>query len=237
MQPPDTTPKTARPTEAGQRPPRLRQSEIVEIAARVFHEKGYESTSVQEVAEAVGILKGSLYYYIDSKEDLLFEIIRNVHESARKNIDRTRELGGDPLQQIRLFVTRHLTFNAEHLVGMGVFFRDFRSLSGGHRETILAYRDEYDRFLRSLISDARAAGVVCPDIDPKFAALALLGMTNWIYQWYKPDGPKGVSELAQTFADIAVAGIACDPKSHTPGHRGQLAALPLEWLATLSELD
>src|SRR5947207_409360 len=67
---------------APSRPPRRRQQEILEAAARVFHEKGYESTSIQDIADEVGILKGSLYYYIRSKEDLLYEIIRDIHDDA-----------------------------------------------------------------------------------------------------------------------------------------------------------
>src|SRR5690242_21930048 len=83
----ETTTTRARRSRA----PRRRQQEIVEAAARVFHEKGYESTSIQDIADAVGILKGSLYYYITSKEDLLFEIIRGVHEEALKNLELRSE--------------------------------------------------------------------------------------------------------------------------------------------------
>ena len=115
------------------RAPRRRQTEIVEAAARVFHEKGYESTSIQDIAEAVGILKGSLYYYIRSKEDLLYEIILDVHEDALANIRQVDEGDGDALQKVRAFVTSHLVFNAENLTKMGVFFHDFRSLSGERR--------------------------------------------------------------------------------------------------------
>ena len=94
------------------RAPRRRQQEILEAAARVFHEKGYESTSIQDIADSVGILKGSLYYYITSKEDLLFEIIQGVHEEALKNLDRTAAVEGDALQKIRAFVVVHFTHNA-----------------------------------------------------------------------------------------------------------------------------
>ena len=71
-------------------PPRRRHLEVLEAAARVFHEKGYESTSIQDIADAVGILKGSLYYYITSKEDLLFEILQDVHEQGLRNLERIR---------------------------------------------------------------------------------------------------------------------------------------------------
>jgi AcrR family transcriptional regulator len=215
-------------TTAGRRSraPRRRQQEILEAAARVFHEKGYESTSIQDIADAVGILKGSLYYYITSKEDLLFEIIQGVHEEALKNLEKTRDLEGDALQKIRAFVVVHLTHNATNLVKMAVFFQDFRSLNGKRREIIVQERDLYDNFLRDLIRQGQEEGTVCPDIEPKLAAITVLGMMNWIYQWYRPGGELSATEIANAYGDFVVAGLACTRATHTPGHRRQLAPLP-----------
>jgi len=214
------------PSGRRSRAPRRRQQEILEAAALVFHEKGYESTSIQDIADAVGILKGSLYYYITSKEDLLFEIIQGVHEEALKNLERTRDLEGDPLQKIRAFVVVHLTHNATNLVKMAVFFQDFRSLNGKRREIIVQERDLYDNFLRDLIRQGQEDGIVCPDIEPKLAAITVLGMMNWIYQWYRPGGELSATDIANAYGDFVVAGLACTRATHTPGHRRQLAPLP-----------
>lgn len=208
------------------RAPRRRRQEIIEAAARVFHEKGYESTSIQDLADAVGILKGSLYYYITSKEDLLYELLQGVHEEALKNLERTDAVAGNALQKIRAFVTIHLTYNAEHLVGMAVFFQDFRSLNGERRCVIVEERDLYDNYLRDLIRQGQEEGLVCPDIDPKLAAIAVLGMMNWLYHWYRPGGERTAAELASAYADFVVAGLACDPATHRPGHRAEFAPLP-----------
>jgi AcrR family transcriptional regulator len=208
------------------RAPRRRQQEILEAAARVFHEKGYESTSIQDIADSVGILKGSLYYYITSKEDLLFEIIQGVHEEALKNLERTAAVEGDALQKIRAFVVVHFTHNALNLVKMAVFFQDFRSLNGERRQVIVEERDLYDNFLRDLIRQGQDEGIVCPDIEPKLAAITVLGMMNWIYHWYRPGGELSAPEIANAYADFVVAGLACDRATHKPGHRRQLAPLP-----------
>jgi AcrR family transcriptional regulator len=208
------------------RPPRRRRQEILEAAAGVFHEKGYKATSIQDIADAVGILKGSLYYYITSKEDLLFEILQDVHQQGLQNLERIDKVAGTPLQKIRAFVTVHVTHNAENLVKMAVFFHDFRSLSPERREIIVAERDLYDKHLRALISAAQKDGSVCPDLDPKLSSIEILGMMNWIYHWYRPGGGLSVSALAESMADFVVAGLACDPSTHKPGHRAKLAPLP-----------
>lgn len=221
------------------RAPRRRQQEILEAAARVFHEKGYESTSIQDIADSVGILKGSLYYYITSKEDLLFEIIQGVHEEALKNLDRTAEVEGDALQKIRAFVVIHFTHNAVNLVKMAVFFQDFRSLNGERRRVIVEERDLYDNFLRDLIRQGQDEGIVCPDIEPKLAAITVLGMMNWIYHWYRPGGERSAAEIANAYADFVIAGLACDRSTHRPGHRREFAPLPpgLEEFSTNGEIS
>jgi AcrR family transcriptional regulator len=208
------------------RAPRRRQREILEAAARVFHEKGYESTSIQDIADSVGILKGSLYYYITSKEDLLYEIIQGVHQEALKNLDLIASLEGTALQKLRAFVVVHVRHNAENLVRMGVFFKDFRSLSPERRRIIVAERDRYDAFVRGLIRAGQEEGTICPDLHPKLTGITILGMLNWIYQWYRPDGEMSAAEIAIDYADFVVAGVSCNPKTHRPGHRRQLAPLP-----------
>lgn len=213
------------PARRRSRPPRRRRHEVLETAARVFHEKGYESTSIQDIADAVGILKGSLYYYITSKEDLLFEILQGVHQEAMKNIDIAKSTPGDALQKIRAFVTLHVTHNAKNLIKMAIFFHDFRSLGEERRKVIVQERDLYDRALRDLIAAGQREGIVCPDLDPKLTAIEILGMMNWIYHWYKQGGPLSPSQVANAMADFVVAGIHCDRKTHVPGHRRRLAPL------------
>jgi hypothetical protein len=109
---------------------------------------------------------------------------------------------------------------------MAVFFQDFRSLNGERRQVIVEERDLYDSFLRDLIRQAQDEGTVCPDIEPKLAAITILGMMNWIYHWYRPGGDLSASEIANAYADFVIAGLACDRATHKPGHRRQLAPLP-----------
>jgi AcrR family transcriptional regulator len=189
-------------------PPRRRHQEILEAAARVFHEKGYESTSIQDIADEVGILKGSLYYYIRSKEDLLYEIIRDIHDEAIANVSHIDSLDGTALERIRAFVLAHMTFTAENLGKISVFFHDFRSLNEERQRTIIASRDLYERRMRDLIKAGQRDGSIRRDVDPKLAALAAMGAMNWTYHWYKPGGRRSIREIAGGFADLIANGLA-----------------------------
>jgi hypothetical protein len=110
---------------------------------------------------------------------------------------------------------------------MGVFFHDFRSLSGERRSSIVEARDVYDELVRRLIRDGQAQKIICPDIDPKAVTFAIMGSLNWIYQWYKPGGRLSASAVAEEFADLIVTGIACTPATHKPGHRSSVGAAPV----------
>ncbi len=201
-----------------------REREILDAAAAVFHEKGYAASSIQDVADAVGILKGSLYYYIDSKEDLLFAILQDTHRESMRRLARWQQIEGDPLVRLRAFIEGHVTANIANRIKIGVFLHDFRSLSPERRADIVADRDTYDSWVRDLVRDGQDQGLVAADLDPKIAAMALLGMMNWTYQWYDPEGDVTPHELARNFADLALAGLA---------DRGvpvsQLGAFPPGW--------
>jgi AcrR family transcriptional regulator len=211
-------------SEKSAQPPKRRRSEILDTAARVFYERGYGSTSMQEIADAVGILKGSLYYYIESKEDLLWEILKSVHIEAMRNVQETEALGGTALQKLRAFLTSHVMFNAENLIKTGVFFHDFQLLSVRRRAEIVVERDAYECFLRGLVEQGQAEGDVCPDLDPKLVTLGMLGMMNWIHHWYRKGGESSPTRIAGEYADFLIAGIACDPATHRSGHRGRQGA-------------
>ncbi len=197
-----------------------RRQEIIDAAAAIFARNGYEATSIQDIAEAVDILKGSLYYYIDSKEDLLFDVIQDVHEPALSNLARQESSDGAAIDRLRMFVTDHVTYNARNMTKIAVFFHDFRSLSGERRETIVQERDRYDHFLRELIAQGQDEGTICPGINGKLAAFAILGLMNWMYQWYKSTGEKSVEQIADAFAEMAVRSVACPGGNH-PGHRAR----------------
>ncbi len=193
-------------------------------AADTFYRKGYDGTTTQDIADAVGMLKGSLYYYIKAKEDLLYEIIDEVHMTLAKNLDLIAAMDGDPLPRIWALVHQNVMVNAGNLVNSGVFFRDFGALTGKRRNHILELRDKGDAVMRELIHEGQEAGAVRADVDPKIAATGINTMCNALYHWYKPEGELTPDAVARSYADLAVAGLSTSARLVTRARKAALAA-------------
>jgi len=202
-------------------PPKKREGEIIDAAAEIFHRNGYADTSVQDVAEAVGILKGSLYYYIDSKEDLLYRVLLEVHEDAGGILEQISAMTDvTPLERIAAYVKRHVEYNVRNVTKVAVYYHDFDLLSEDRRETIRQHRRQYERFLENLIREAQAAGEVAPDADPRVLAYCMFGTMNWTYTWYRPNGRMSVAELCDMIAEFAVNGLRNHRESPVTSPRG-----------------
>src|SRR3954454_3129771 len=156
-----------------------RQREIYDVAARVFHEKGYEQTSMDDIAEAVGLLKGSLYHYIDSKEDLLYGIANAVNKTVADGMARNELLEGPAIERLRAQFHGH-TLTAGHdldfLILVQVYYHEFRSLTPEHQDEVMVLRRSYVKYTRDRIALAQAEGSVCPDLEVEVIAPAILAM-------------------------------------------------------------
>jgi len=194
-------------------PAKARAREIIDAAAEIFQERGYADTSVQDVASAVGILKGSLYYYIDSKEDLLFRVLEDVHEDARHLLDEVAAMDAPPLERLAAYLRGHVEFNLSNLAKVAVYYHDFGLLAPERREEIIEQRKQYEHCVVGLIEEAQAAGDVDPGLDAHVAAYSALGMVNWTYTWYRPRRGESQSEIADLIADIIVGGLRAAGRS------------------------
>jgi TetR/AcrR family transcriptional regulator, cholesterol catabolism regulator len=197
-----------------------RQREIIDAAAEIFHRKGYSETSMQEIAEAVGILKGSLYYYIDSKEDLLFQMLLEVHEHAKGIVEETAALEVPAVERLRAYVQRHVEYNVQNLSKIAVYYHDFGLLTAKRKRAIMDQRRYYELFVIGLIEDAKADGSVDGSVDASLVANAIFGVVNWIYTWYRPSGSASPQYLGKLYAELIVNGISSGnipavPKSQT----------------------
>ena len=184
-----------------------RTQDIIDTAAEIFHEQGYSETSVHDIAEAVGILKGSLYYYIRSKEDLLFQVLSDVHDAFKGIVERTKAIDAPAVERLRYYIREHVIFNTQNVTKMAVFYHDYRALSEEPLAEIVERRRFYEEYLRDLIAEAQAEGSVNADLEPKLAAFTLFGMMNWVYHWYSPTGAWTPDEIGEQVASMAIDGL------------------------------
>jgi AcrR family transcriptional regulator len=191
-------------------PPKERKQEIVDAAARVFYEKSYHGASIQDVADEVGILKGSLYYYIDNKEDLLFETLNDQNDRYWAVLNKAQKLTGPALDKLRFFIREHLRVVTKDVLTTTVFFRDFQRLSEERRRPILESRRAYEKAIVDLVGQAQREGSIAPDLDPALTVRALFGMLNWSYTWYKPRGAASPDDLATLYVRILLGGVATE---------------------------
>ncbi len=181
-----------------------RRSELARQAARLFAERGYHGTSIGDLAEAIGVQKGSLYAHISSKHDLLYEAMREGADAFHAALDAVPERAG-ATERIRLALRGHLRVVAEQLDVATVFVREWRSLEGERREEIVAERRRYEERFRALFREGRELGELRTDLDDGTAALLALSAANWAYTWLEPG--RDTDELADRFHALLVDGM------------------------------
>jgi len=184
-----------------------KEGEILTAAARIFREKGYHGTSVQDIAEAVGLLKGSLYHYIRSKEQLLARLFEGSLSDTIVELETIATKTTSPTERLRDMVRVYVMSVTANLDAVGIYLREWRSLPAPELARVRARR----RAMRRLFEDVIAEGVKRRELsvaDPKIAALAVLGMCNWTYEWYRPRGRLTPVALANELADRAVASVS-----------------------------
>jgi len=181
-----------------------RRSELTRQAARLFAEKGYHGTSIGDLAQAMGVQKGSLYAHIESKADLLWEAARDGAAAFHQALDGVAD-DQPATEKIRLALRAHLRVVAEQLDIATVFIREWRYLEGERREQFIAERRRYEERFRAFFRDGRELGELRTDLDDATATLLALSAANWAYTWIRPD--TNTDELADRFYDFLLDGM------------------------------
>lgn len=191
----------------GERLDTPRRQEIFSIATRLFYEKGYTQTSTKDIAEAAGILKGSLYAHVDSKEDILLAVVEDIH--ARFDANRTAAEGLDapPYERLVAFLGGHVQVAVSALEYHIIYSRDWRSLSPHRYQAIRDRRDTYQLFLTGLLTDARAAGRIRADLDPHLLSITVLTMLNSLHTWFKAGRGYTDAEVSDAYLGVVLHGI------------------------------
>jgi AcrR family transcriptional regulator len=182
-----------------------RRLEILRSAAAAFRRRGYHGATVGEIARALRMTKGSLYYYFKDKEEILFVL----HDwSLDLLLERLREVqasGEGPAAKLRRLVEAFVQMIIDDLHGTALTM-DLQALSPPRLRHVIAKRDRFDRGLRAIVREGMDTGAFAPG-DAKLAAFAILGAVNWIPRWFDPQGPAGSTGIGSAFADLALDGL------------------------------
>jgi len=187
---------------------RKREEEVLNAAARLFAERGYADTSVQDVADELGILKGSLYHYIRTKEDLLFWLLEEVHGDVEEILEEVAEAEGlDPMERIARYVQRQVIYNLDNLQRISIYYHDMDRLSAERLESIVGRRRAHERFIVGLVRQAQAKDLADPSLDPRLLANCVFGTIIWTYRWYKPNGRVSRQAIADHCVSFVLRGL------------------------------
>jgi len=184
----------ARTTEPERSRPRAtryekRRREVVDASIRLFSEKGYEGASLLDIADAVGLLKGSLYYYARSKEDLLFAIVEEVFDEGVAAAAELRGSDKGPEAALRQSLERAAMYMLTHREQNAIYFHDAKSLSEDRLAALGPRRTEWVNALTEVLRTGKSDGSFRADVDPRIAAVALIGSINWLAMQTPADAP------------------------------------------------
>lgn len=190
---------------------------VLRTAARVFAERGYHGTSLDLVAEELGITRTAVYYYFRTKDEILFECVRTALRLIGEATQEVTAQGGTAAEQLRAALIRYAEIIMMDAGRCLVLIGD-DPLPPEGREKLRGLMSGVDRKLRDLITRGVKDGVFTP-CDPKVATFAVAGALNSIVKWYRPDGPLSPREVAEQFVTILMRGLASHPESPADGSR------------------
>jgi len=203
-------PKPLRAREAPRDPkqvkPLTRLEEVLQSAANIFFAKGFHATSIEDVARDVGMLKGSLYYYIKSKEDLLFQLLLAGIEDGDAFIAQQIDPGGDPVEQLEKAIRAQIDYIIQNRVPFGLFLHEFDSLSGKRQHKLIAVMSRYNSRFVELVRRGQEQGKIMEG-EPWILVNGILGMCNWLYRWYDPDQISDPERIKAVFLQMIFEGI------------------------------
>ena len=188
-----------------------RRAEICRTAAQIFRERGYDATSVSDIARALGITKAGLYHYFESKEELLFEITAYGLDRVRDDVIAPVRGLRDPEERLRQLVVRHARIATHGRGAVAQLVDEVRALPPANRKLLEERMRAYFDLVRDTLRELRALGRL-RNVDPTVAAFGLIGTILWLPRWFRQNGRLSQEQVAHQIADIALGGLLRDRK-------------------------
>ncbi|WP_068673323.1 TetR/AcrR family transcriptional regulator [Oceanobacillus sp. Castelsardo] len=184
------------------------KEKITEVSIKLFEKKGFNATSIQDIVDAIGVTKGTFYYYFSSKEQLLMDIhydyITSLLEKQNYIVEKSHLSHKEKITEI---ITLLIMDVSERGPSARVFFREMRHLSQQHIEKIKKIRKQFFLNVEALIKAGTEQGEFRKGDRPDMLAYGVLGIVNWSYNWYNPEGDVSPNELAKIYVNIIFKGI------------------------------
>lgn len=196
----------------------IKREAVLRTAAQMFNEKGFHATSLDDVAERLQITKPTLYYYIKSKDDILFECVRKGLEMLQSAIKAVGQSGGSAEDKLVAAIRQYAEIVTMDF-GMCVIRVGEDPLPLDSRKRLRHMKGAIDQEFRELIRQGIEEGSITP-CDPKMAAFTIAGAVSWIGRWYRPDGPQTPQDIATQFIELLMAGLRAPEKRSAKPARG-----------------
>lgn len=177
------------------------KEELISAAAELFAERGYRAVTIDEIAESVGSAKSVIYYYFESKNEILWEIFTRIYDSYFAMITSVLESEHGPKEKLRDIVLNHALNVMQRRAWTAIYFRDESELDEKQRKTILSRKREYDAMIERVYKDGVKAGVF-RDLPTHIVVSGILGMCNWLYTWYREGGTYTPKDIAEYYASM-----------------------------------
>ena len=184
--------------------------DIVAAAAKVFRTKGYHAATVRDIAEEVGILKGSLYHHFASKEELLYLVVKEPIAAMYRAIAEIAAADLTATEKLRRAIAAHLEAFDRHYPHLFVYLHEREAVKRRFREKIGFSPKEYYRCWQQILREGVENGEFRSDFDIQVTSYGLLGMLNWSCEWYDPQGRLSIREVAEEFTALALAGLSAN---------------------------
>jgi len=179
--------------------------DILKSASAAFRKLGYHGATVEQIATALHMNKGNLYYYFKSKEEILFACHEYSHDRLQELLEQTCRGTAPPEAKLRRLIHAAVHVILDELHGTALLV-DLEALTPAHRRAVIERRDKFDHGMRMIIEEGITTGVF-KTANPKLIGFAMLGAINWIAKWFNPNGPSTSDEIANRFADYLIAGL------------------------------
>ena len=182
-----------------------RRTEILKSAAAAFRHRGYHGASVDEIASALEMTKGNLYYYFRNKEEILFACHDYSNDVLLTLLEEVEKENSTPEEKLRKLVIAFIHLILDELRGTALTL-DLQALSPPLLKRAISKRDQFDHGMRAIIQQGIDQGMF-REGDPKMIAFAIMGAVNWLPKWFDPAGPATSDQIGQAFADYLVGGL------------------------------